>query len=249
MQTSKISESPAPTENEQLLTSPNLDAPNLPKNLVQHRKNRPITTSRTVAYVFDKNHKDVLRAIKNLGCSHDFWQRNFAPRNYVDSRGKTYPEYEISKNGFVILAMGYNGEKAMQFKEAYISRFDAIEAELQSRHEKAVLQAKDFVQLMDKNADFGAIMATVPTLTDAWGRTCYHYLLSLERLGFSTRSGQVWKRQRRNPNYFMRQDNADYVAHDFLYNMFIGRIKAHNDQVFRQPIQPQLPFEQKGGAQ
>jgi Rha family phage regulatory protein len=251
---------PAPSQNEQL------------KGLVKPFHGHPVTTSRKVAEVFQKRHDNVLRdiqeLIETLGSFNllnfgevdllkieeikpsDFLLKNFFRVSYTDKKGRAYTEYKITKDAFTLLAMGYTGAKAIAFKIAYISRFNQMEAELQARQERAVLQAKDFVQLMDKNADFGAIVASVPTLTDEWGRTCYHYLLSLEKLGFSTRSGQVWKRVRRNPHYFVRQHNADYVAHDFLYNMFIGRIKAHNDKVFSQPMQPQLPFNQnQGGAQ
>lgn len=37
--------------------------------------------------------------------------------------------YEMDKDGFVMLVMGYNGEKAMQFKEAYIAGFNAMDVE------------------------------------------------------------------------------------------------------------------------
>ena len=43
----------------------------------------PITTSLLVADKFDKNHKDVLKAIRNLSCSDEFHKRNFAPMNYL----------------------------------------------------------------------------------------------------------------------------------------------------------------------
>lgn len=235
---------PAPSINEQTY-----------RTLVTTRKNHPVTTSRKIAKFFEKNHKDVLRSIKDLGCSEEFWRRNFAPRNYTDGRGKTYPQFEVSKNGFVILAMSFTGEKAMAFKEAYISRFDEMEAKLKEREERAVLMAKDFVRLAGREGDFEALMSAIPFIEDEQGRKCFHYLLSLEKLGFSTRSGSVWKRERRNPSYFVHQDNATYVAEEFIYNMFVGKVKSHNDRVFRSAsLQLSLPFastslsNQKGGS-
>lgn len=35
--------------------------------------------------------------------------------------------YYMTRDGFAILVMGYNGEKAMRFKEAYIKQFNAME--------------------------------------------------------------------------------------------------------------------------
>lgn len=88
------------------------------------------TTSRQVAEVFEKRHADVLRDIENMSCSENFTQRNFALSSYIDSSGKSNKEYMITKDGFVMLAMGYTGGKAMIFKERYINAFNEMEKEL-----------------------------------------------------------------------------------------------------------------------
>ena len=43
------------------------------------------------------------------------------------------PLYRLTRNGFMILAMGYTGAKAMALKEAYIAEFNRMEAELANR--------------------------------------------------------------------------------------------------------------------
>lgn len=89
------------------------------------------TTSRQVAGVFEKRHADVLRDIENLNCSEQFRKRNFALSEYkAQGNNKTYKEYVITKDGFVILAMGYTGNRAMEFKERYINAFNEMEREL-----------------------------------------------------------------------------------------------------------------------
>ena len=80
-----------------------------------------------VAKMFGKDHKNVLRSIKNLDCSQDFWRLNFAPSKYTDDRGKTQPCVMMTRDGFTFLAMGFTGKKAAQFKEAYIKRFNEME--------------------------------------------------------------------------------------------------------------------------
>lgn len=80
-----------------------------------------------VAKMFGKDHKNVLRSIKNLDCSQDFWRLNFAPSNYTDDRGKKQPCVMMTRDGFTFLAMGFTGKKAAQFKEAYIKRFNEME--------------------------------------------------------------------------------------------------------------------------
>lgn len=107
---------------------------------VQDKEHRVVVSSRDVARVFEKQHKDVLRAIRELNCSESFTERNFAPSEYEDSTGRVLPEYLITRDGFVILAMGFTGEKAMQFKEAYIAAFNAMEKVLL---EEEILAAGD----------------------------------------------------------------------------------------------------------
>ena len=91
--------------------------------------------SRIVADVFEKEHKDVIRAIKKVispesGYSEEFGQRNFAPSSYKNSQNKIQPCYQMTRDGFVALAMGFTGKKAAQFKEAYIRRFNEMEAHI-----------------------------------------------------------------------------------------------------------------------
>ena len=62
--------------------------------------------------------------------SGQFCQSNFETTVYVDSRGKTQPMYLLTKNGFVLLAMGFTGKKALLWKIRYIEAFDLMEARL-----------------------------------------------------------------------------------------------------------------------
>ena len=89
-----------------------------------------ITTSLKVAEVFSKNHRDVLRSITNLDCSKKFRERNFALSSYNSEQGKDLPMWEMTKDGFTFLAMGFRGEKAAEFKERYIEEFNKRGEEL-----------------------------------------------------------------------------------------------------------------------
>lgn len=91
------------------------------------------TTSRDVAAKFEKNHRDVIRSVKNLDCSREFTERNFALSDYKDPTGRTLPQYLMTRDGFTFLAMGFTGAKAARFKEAYIAEFNRMEEELYRR--------------------------------------------------------------------------------------------------------------------
>ena len=85
-----------------------------------------------VAKYFHKRHKNVLRdinafSLSNSGVSKEFSRLNFEPSNYTDTRGKTQPVVNMTRDGFTLLVMGYTGKKAMEYKEFYISRFNQLE--------------------------------------------------------------------------------------------------------------------------
>lgn len=98
--------------------------------LVFIENNRPVTDSLTVAETFGKRHADVMRDIRNLECSEEFNQRNFAQVDYIDESNRTYPKYLITQDGFSFLVMGYTGSTAAQFKEKYIGEFNRMRDEL-----------------------------------------------------------------------------------------------------------------------
>ena len=89
-----------------------------------------VITSIDVAETFGKEHKRVLQDIRELRCSEEFGKHNFVPSSYTSVQNREFPMYYITRDGFTLLAMGYNGEKAMQFKEAYIRQFNEMEKAL-----------------------------------------------------------------------------------------------------------------------
>ncbi|QJU41328.1 Rha family transcriptional regulator [Serratia marcescens] len=102
-----------------------------PEIIVSH--GQAVTTTRSVSDFFGKRHADVIRRVETIDCSPEFTERNFALSDYQDPTGRTLPMYQITKNGFVFLVMGFTGKKAAQFKEAYIAEFDRMENELASQ--------------------------------------------------------------------------------------------------------------------
>lgn len=89
-----------------------------------------VVTSLDVAETFGKEHKRVMQDIRELDCSEEFREHNFVPISYTDSINRKKPMFVMTRDGFTLLAMGYTGEKAMQFKEAYIKQFNAMEKAL-----------------------------------------------------------------------------------------------------------------------
>ncbi len=97
------------------------------------REERAGCTSLDVAETFGKEHKNVLKDIRNLNCSDEFRWLNFEQSSYMNAQNHEQPMYYMTRDGFTILAMGYTGELAMKFKETYIKQFNAMEATLRGK--------------------------------------------------------------------------------------------------------------------
>ena len=95
---------------------------------------RVTTLSTHVASVFGRQHKHVLDAIEVLraDCPEVFSQPNFRPCTYRAGHGRDETAYQLTRDGFTLLAMGFTGKKALQFKLAYIDAFNRMEATLRA---------------------------------------------------------------------------------------------------------------------
>ena len=93
----------------------------------QNSNGNDVTTSLIVAQVFGKEHKNVVRDIENLSCSENFNRLNFERITYKDARNREQTAYEMTKDGFSFLVMGYTGTKAGEFKERFINEFNRRE--------------------------------------------------------------------------------------------------------------------------
>ena len=141
-----------------------------------------------VAKMFDKDHDKVCRDIENLDCSEEFNTANFGDITYKDSRGRTQKAYAMTRDGFVFLCMGYRGKKAAKFKEAYIRRFNEMEAFIKS--------------LVEAREDFPILTANIALLHES--PKPYHFsnecnllnklVLGMTAKQFKTEKGLVGKK-------------------------------------------------------
>lgn len=110
------------------------------------------TTSIDVAEKFGKGHNIVLRSIRKIiadshagpVCKKDygskipvcknggssFAESNFKESAYLDEQNQQRPMFEMTKSGFSILAMGFTGKKALEWKIKYEQAFSAMEQAL-----------------------------------------------------------------------------------------------------------------------
>ncbi len=109
-------------------------APAIMQNLVAVVESGALmTTSLKVADAFGKRHDNLLRKIETLGCSTEFNALNFEAVEYLDLKGETRKAWNMTKDGFMFLVMGFTGTKAATIKEAYIAEFNRMADELHRR--------------------------------------------------------------------------------------------------------------------
>lgn len=98
-------------------------------NLVEVVNEQIVVSSRSVAENFEKYHKDVLEAIREI-LAAEKTATNFFTESTFENRGKEYPMYLMNRDGFSLLVMGFNGKKALEWKIKYINAFNEMEKKL-----------------------------------------------------------------------------------------------------------------------
>lgn len=113
------------------------------KDAIQLVDGKPVTTSTAIAERFEKRHDNVIKAIRQLDCSPEFNALNFEAVEYLDSKGEKRPMYQITRDGFVFLCMGFTGAEAAKWKEAYINAFNEMEKALHNHPDYRPEETRD----------------------------------------------------------------------------------------------------------
>ncbi len=61
-----------------------------------------VVTSLDIAETFGKEHKQVLRDIREIKCSVEFGRYNFTPTSYTDQWNRKQPMYYVTRDGFTL---------------------------------------------------------------------------------------------------------------------------------------------------
>lgn len=119
--------------------------------LVIMRDRQAVTTSLQIAKTFEKNHRDVLRGIDLLKKDVRNFAQMFSESSMPDSYGRPRRIYYLNRDGFSLLAMGFTGAKALQFKLAYIEAFNEMEDSLRQHPQPLTLPEQ--IQIIAKGYD------------------------------------------------------------------------------------------------
>ncbi|MDF7681206.1 Rha family transcriptional regulator [Enterobacteriaceae bacterium ESL0689] len=102
--------------------------------MVKIAGNKVLTTSLNVAKFFGKRHDNVLRKIRQVvsECPDDFAALNFEETDFIDKNGDIQPMFNMTKDGYILVVMGFTGKAAMKIKIAYINAFNWMYKSLQA---------------------------------------------------------------------------------------------------------------------
>lgn len=120
--------------------------------ILSTQNGEPVASSRQIAESFGKEHKDVLRAIENIKAQNCALTSMFFETTYTAGTGKAYPMYLMNRDGFTLLAMGFTGKAALEWKLKYIAAFNAMEKQLAQRPQlsRAELMAQALIAAHDE---------------------------------------------------------------------------------------------------
>ena len=108
------------------------DYPNA-KPVGESAQGQIVTSSQAVAYYFEKQHRNVLRAIRGM-LKNEHTKEMFYEYLYTDKQNdQTYPAFLMTRDGFTLLAMGFTGKKALEWKIRYIQAFNEMERKLKEQ--------------------------------------------------------------------------------------------------------------------
>lgn len=108
--------------------------------ILSTQNGEPVASSRQIAESFEKNHRDVLRAVDNLKEDVRNFAQMFFETTVPDSYGREQRAYLMNRDGFTLLAMGFTGKAALEWKLKYIAAFNEMEKKLAKQPQLTRLQ-------------------------------------------------------------------------------------------------------------
>lgn len=173
--------------------------------LVIMKDKQAVTSSLQVAESFNKNHQHVLRSIDGLKKDVSNFGQMFIETNLPDSYGRNRRGYYMNRDGFTLLAMGFTGDKALQFKLQYIDAFNKMEQQVKFQIPATLPEAlrlaadqAERISVLKPKADYTDKMLsnkgleTISMIAKNYGYTTREFNKLLHGLGIQYKQGKTW---------------------------------------------------------
>ena len=173
--------------------------------LVIMKDKQAVTSSLQVAESFNKNHQHVLRSIDCLKKDGSNFGQMFIETNLPDSYGRNRRGYYMNRDGFTLLAMGFTGDKALQFKLQYIGAFNEMEQQVKFQVPSTLPEAlrlaadqAEKISVLQPKADYTDKMLANPgsettsVIAKNYGYSTREFNKLLHGLGIQYKQGKTW---------------------------------------------------------
>ena len=152
----------------------------------------------------------------------------FVESNYVDIQCKDRPMYIMNRDGFTLLAMGFTGQKALQFKLDYIDAFNKMEQTI--RNTRSLPSSVDTSMLKQLVEATQTMAAQISRMQEELNRQRDMLLLPLANV--IVEEPRISPRQRKY--YTVKQIAKEFDADPRLLNNFFEYMEIqeydHNKQ-------------------
>src|SRR5690625_3841923 len=120
--------------------------------LVIMKNEQAVTSTTNVAKNFKREHHNVMKSVEALKKDVVNFNEMFFKTTEPDSYKRERKIYLMNRDGFTLLAMGFTGKKAMEFKLKYIEAFNHMERQLQpqSIEDLIIMQAQSVKEIREK---------------------------------------------------------------------------------------------------
>ena len=125
--------------------------------ILSTQNGEPVASSRDVAKRFGKRHDHVVRDIEEIlkGLPKNGDTPMFFKSEYTHPQNRQkYPMYLMNRDGFSLLAMGFTGKEAVQWKLKYIEAFNAMEKQLAEQHKEQQALQDTRIQMALRNVSY-----------------------------------------------------------------------------------------------
>ena len=116
---------------------------------ITNRDGQAVVSTLEVAERFGKEHKHVLESIRKLAVENSAAKSMFYETTF-ENRGKDYPMYLMNRDGFSLLAMGFTGKEALEWKIKYIEAFNKMEEQIRKTGSYSIQEPETPAQLRAK---------------------------------------------------------------------------------------------------
>lgn len=175
------------------------------EDLVIMKNKQAVTSSLQVADTFGKRHDHVADSIDSLKKDVPNFGEMFIETNLPDSYGRNRRGYYMNRDGFTLLAMGFTGSKALQFKLQYIDAFNEMEQQVKFQVPTTLPEAlrlaadqAEKISVLQPKADYTDKMLANPGLETTsviaknYGYSTREFNKLLHGLGIQYKQGKTW---------------------------------------------------------